>query len=118
MAVCKAVPQGDGESHAFGRAARRPHRQDRRRDDSLPAGQEHLIYFQGSEATRVTCDERGQATLRCFQTGDQAEVYVHAPGGDWKPYEVKIGEAGATVDLSIAAKPVSSGSVTLTNATR
>jgi hypothetical protein len=82
------------------------------------SGQEHLIYFQGSEPARMACDERGLVTLRCFEPGDQAEVYVQAPGSAWKTCEVKIGDAGSTIDVSIAGKLVSSGSVTLTNASR
>ncbi len=55
-----------------------------------PGGQQHLVYFQGSEPIQTTADPAGCAGLACFRRGDQAEIYIQLPGRDWEHHTVMI----------------------------
>ncbi len=43
-------------------------------------GEEHLIYFQGSNPIRLTSDVKGEVTLNCFAKGDGARLNLQIPG--------------------------------------
>jgi hypothetical protein len=65
-----------------------------------PAGEIHVVYFQGSEPVHAVSDAQGQVDLSGFARGDQAEIRVQLPGQDWEKYAIEIPGEGDTVVLS------------------
>jgi len=65
-------------------------------------GQTHLVYFQGSEAVRVTSDSQGRIPMHCFQPGDEAELFVRLPDREWRQQQVRIEPERTVVRLESA----------------
>jgi len=63
-------------------------------------GEDHLIYFQGSEPARRTTDAQGRVRLDCFLAGDQAEIYVQLPGDNWNSRRFEISGDDSVVELA------------------
>lgn len=62
-------------------------------------GEEHLLYFQGSQPVHVAGNEAGQVPLGCLARGDRADIYVRVPGGDWALYSIEVPPEGDRVEL-------------------
>ncbi len=65
-------------------------------------GENHLIYFQGSEPVHRTTDAEGRVSLNCFLTGDRAEVYLRLPGDGWDSREFDVAEDDSVIELAAA----------------
>lgn len=65
-------------------------------------GQTHMVYFQGSESIRVTSDAQGRIPIRCFQAGDEAELFVRLPDREWRQQQVRIEPEQTVVRLESA----------------
>lgn len=63
-------------------------------------GEDHLIYFQGSEPARRTTDAQGRVRLDCFLAGDQAEIYVQLPGDNWNSRRFQVSGDDSVVELA------------------
>jgi hypothetical protein len=66
-----------------------------------PDGENHFVYFQGSEPLQVASDAEGRVTLGCFERGDEAEIYLQTPGEDWQRHVVEIPVEGDVVTISM-----------------
>ncbi len=62
-----------------------------------PGGDTHGVYFQASGPIRTVADAEGRVGLACFSTGDQAEIYVRVPGGDWEQHAISVSKPGEVV---------------------
>jgi hypothetical protein len=65
-------------------------------------GNQHLVYFQGSQAAQRTTDAQGRVSLDCFLAGDRAEVYVQVPGNDWNSRKFEVTGEDSVVELASA----------------
>jgi hypothetical protein len=70
------------------------------RDSRL--GENHLIYFQGSEPAHRTTDAEGRVSLNCFLTGDRAEVYLRLPGDGWDSREFDVADDNSVIEMAAA----------------
>ena len=64
------------------------------------SGEEHLVYLQASKPIRTVSDDGGRAALGCFQRGDEAEVWIQVPGGDWERRAITVPDDGEAITVS------------------
>jgi hypothetical protein len=63
-------------------------------------GDGYMVYFHGSEQIQQTTDAKGRVHLRCFLTGDQAQIYLQLPGNEWDRREFEVSSENQVVDLA------------------
>jgi hypothetical protein len=68
-------------------------------------GERQLVYGDGSEFVAKRTDDQGRVELNWFRAGDQAQVSLHYPDGDWKDREFTVTEAGAEIEISATDEP-------------
>jgi hypothetical protein len=64
-------------------------------------GDEHVVYFQGSEVLKIDTNEAGQATLECYAAGDKAEVYIKVGDGEWREQSFTVPADGSAIKLKL-----------------
>ena len=63
-------------------------------------GEEHLVYLQAAEPIRIDSDDSGRVPLGCFQRGDEAEVWIQVPGGEWERRAITVPSDGEAITVS------------------
>lgn len=63
-------------------------------------GEEHLLYFQGSERAQLASNAAGRVPLRFLQRGDRAKIYVRLPEGEWKLHAIEVPREGDLIEVS------------------
>lgn len=63
-------------------------------------GTEHLVYLQASKPIRAVSNHDGRVDLGCFQRGDEAEVWIRVPGGEWERRAMTVRGDGQAITLS------------------
>lgn len=64
------------------------------------AGDDHLVYFQGSEILKLQANASGEVTLDCFEAGDTANVYVRMGAGEWVKKAFMVPADGAVTEIT------------------
>lgn len=66
-------------------------------------GDEHVVYFQGSDPIHVKTDADGKVPMNLFARGDHAEIYVQQPGQKWETRSLDVPSEGTLVVVASGA---------------